>query len=307
MLALVAGGLVGAAAATIIGIPALRIRGLFLAVTTLSFALATSSYLLNPQFMSWLPTERFERPFLLDRISVATEDRYYYFTLACLMFVIFAVRGLRRSRTGRVLIAMRENERAAQAYGVSAIGAKLTAFAFSGFIAAFAGVLLVHHQQILGSAPYRIDRSFEIFVMTVVGGIGSVPGAIIGAAFVQGLGYFRSVFPQAIQDLLGFITGPVGVIFVLMMAPGGLAHALYTARDSLLRRFAIKRNILVPSLLADRRMDEQLEVGVFEAAEAHATTETGNGDDGEITAPIPKVRERRKAKAKAKTRTRAAR
>ncbi|MEX2393886.1 MAG: ABC transporter permease [Actinomycetota bacterium] len=277
-LALVGGGFAGAIAATIIGLPALRIRGLFLAVVTLSFALATYSYLLNPEFMGWLPKERFERPVLLGRISVATEDRYYYFALVCVAFVVLAVRGLRRSRTGRVLIAMRENERAAQAYGVSAVGAKLTAFAISGFIAAFAGVLFVHHQQVLGFEPYRVDRSFEIFVMTVVGGIGSVPGALIGAAFVQGLGYFRSLFPDAIRNLLGFITGPVGVIFVLMMVPGGLANAFYKLRDSLLRRFAEKRGILVPSLVADKRLDEQFETEAFEVAEEHVEPKATNGN-----------------------------
>jgi branched-chain amino acid transport system permease protein len=279
----------------IIGLPALRIRGLFLAVTTLSFGLATSSYLLNREFVSWLPTERFERPLLLGQISVATEERYYYFALACLMLVVLAVRGLRRSRAGRVMIAMRENERGTQAFGVSAIGAKLTAFAISGFIAAFAGVLLVHHQQVLGSQPYRVERSFELFVMTVVGGIGSVPGAIIGATFVEGLGYFRNLFPQTIQNLLGFITGPVGVIIVLMIVPGGLAHALFKLRDGALRWFAERRNILVPSLLADRRLESELEVGVFEAAEAHA-----KGANGDVTQPIPKTKRRSKTKPKAK-------
>lgn len=263
LLALFAGGAVGAAAAVLVGIPALRIKGLFLAVATLSFALATSSYVLNRQYIGWWPSERFERPLLLDRISVATEDRYYYFSLACLVFVIFAVRGLRRSRTGRVLVAIRENERAAQAYGVSAVGAKLTAFAVSGFIAAFAGVILVHHQQILGSQPYSVERSFEVFIMTVVGGIGSVPGAILGVVFIQGTQYFRSLFPDAVRNLLGFITGPVGVIVVLMLAPGGLAQVLYRLRDSILRWVAERKGIIVPSLVADRRATEALELGVF--------------------------------------------
>jgi branched-chain amino acid transport system permease protein len=276
---------------------------LFLAVATLSFALATSSYLLNREFVSWWPVERFERPLLFGRISVTTEDRYYYFVLASLVLVVFAVRGLRRSRTGRVLIAIRENERAAQAYGISAVGAKLTAFAVSGFIAAFAGVLLVHQQQILGNEAYRVDRSFEIFVMTVVGGIGSVPGAIIGATFVEGLGYFRGLFPEAIRNLLGFITGPVGVIVVLMIVPGGLAQAMYTLRDSLLRRLAEAKGILVPSLVADRRATEQLEVAVFGTSAASPTVGNGKKDGrkrakpaSDKTAPLLRARARAKPK-----------
>jgi branched-chain amino acid transport system permease protein len=287
-IALIVGGLVGAVAATVIGLPALRIRGLFLAVTTLSLALATSSYLLNREFVHWLPVERFERPMLLGRISVATETRYYYFTLGCLVLVIFAARGLRRSRTGRVLIGIRENERAAQAYGVSAVGAKLTAFAVSGFIAAFAGVVFVHHQQVLGIEPYGIERSFQVFITTVVGGIGSVPGAILGAVFIEGFQYFRNVFPQALQNLLGFITGPVGVILVLMIVPGGLAQALYMLRDALLRRVAARRGILVPSLVADRRVMEELEVQI----QARVQTAQTMPADGDGRGPSRGVRRR---------------
>jgi ABC-type branched-subunit amino acid transport system permease subunit len=275
-LALVAAGIVGAGAAMVIGLPALRIRGLYLAVATLSFALATSSYLLNREFFSWLPVERFERPLLLGRISLESEARFYYFALAGLILAIFAVRGLRRSRTGRVLIGVRENERAAQAYGVSPVGAKLTAFAVSGFIAAFAGAIFVHHQQVLGIEPYGVERSFEIFIMTVVGGIGSVPGAILGAVFIEGFQYFRGLFPESIRNLLGFIAGPVGVIVVLMIVPGGIAQAMYNLRDSLLRRVAQRRGIHVPSLVADRRLEEQIELGAFEGA-ADTGTNGGGG------------------------------
>ncbi|MGH2667556.1 MAG: ABC transporter permease [bacterium] len=289
-IALVIAGLVGAAAAMVIGLPALRIRGLFLAVATLSFALATSSYLLNREFVGWLPVERFERPPLFGRISLQTEARFYYFALAGLLIATFAVRGLRRSRTGRVLIGIRENERAAQAYGVSAVGAKLTAFAVSGFIAAFAGAIFVHHQQVLGIEPYGVERSFQVFIMTVVGGISSVPGAIIGAVFIEGIQYFRNVFPESIRNLLGLMTGPIGVIIILMVLPGGIAQAIYNVRDSLLRKVAERRGLLVPSLVADRRADEALEVRAFEIAEAEAANGKANSR---------KRRSPRKPKAKA--------
>ena len=288
-IALIVAGLAGAAAAMIIGLPALRIRGLFLAVATLAFALATSSYLLNREFVGWLPVERFERPPLLGRISLQTEARFYYFALAGLLLVTVAVRGLRRSRTGRVLIAIRENERAAQAYGVSAVGAKLTAFAVSGFIAAFAGAIFIHHQQALGIEPYGVERSFQVFIMTVVGGIGSVPGAIIGAVFIEGVQYFRNIFPEAIRNLLGLMAGPIGVIIILMMLPGGIAQAMYNVRDTLLRKVADRRGLIVPSLVADRRADEALEVRAFEIAEAEATNGKGDGR---------KRRPARRAKAK---------
>ena len=74
-----------------------------------------------------------------ERIAIDTEDRYYYFCVGILFLIVAIVRGVRRSRTGRVLIGVRENSRAAQSYGVNATTAKLTGFAISGFIAAVAG------------------------------------------------------------------------------------------------------------------------------------------------------------------------
>lgn len=256
-LAILAAGLAGAAAAMVIGLPALRIKGLFLAVTTLSFALATSSYLLNESLMGWLPTDRFARPMLFNRITLDSETRYYYFALAALLLAIAAVRALRRSRTGRVLIGVRENERAAQSYGVSAVGAKLTAFAISGFLASFAGAIFVHHQQVLGTQPFAVDRSLAVFIMVVVGGLGSVLGGIVGVFLIQGTTFFATVFPETLRDLLDFLLGSVGVIVILLIFRGGLAEAIYGVRDRILRYVADRRGIIVPSLVADVREDSE--------------------------------------------------
>jgi branched-chain amino acid transport system permease protein len=135
-LELVLAGLAGAAVAVVVGIPALRIRGLYLAVATLGFTQAASSYFLNYTHFGWIPTQsqRIERLPLFGRLALDTEARFYYFSLAVLLASVYAVRGLRRSRIGRVLIAVRENERGVQAYGVNATSAKLTAFAISGFL-----------------------------------------------------------------------------------------------------------------------------------------------------------------------------
>ena len=253
-IAFVLAGLAGAVAAMVIGLPALRIQGLFLAVVTLAFALATSSYLLNSEFIHWLPKERIERTPLFGRIAVDTEVRYYYLSVACLALTIAAVRGLRRSRAGRVLIGIRENQRAAQAFGVNATAAKLMAFGIAGFIAAFAGALFVHHQQGLGSSAYTVDVSRRAFIMVVIGGLGSVPGALLGATFIQGVDYFRSVFPEAVRPYLQFLTSGVGLIVVLLLVPGGFSALWYGARDRLLRLVADRRGIVVPSLVADTRV-----------------------------------------------------
>ncbi len=87
--------------------------------------------------------------------------------------------------------------------------------------------------------------------MVVIGGLGSVPGAILGASFIQGVEYFRSSFPEVIRPYLQFVTSGVGLIFVLLVLPGGFSQIYYAARDRILRYVAGRRGILVPSLIAD--------------------------------------------------------
>ena len=252
-LALLGAGVAGAISAMVIGLPALRIRGLFLAVITLGFALATSSYLLNSTYITWLPKGRIDRPLLFGRVTTFTEDRYYFVCLVSLGLIIAAVRGLRRSRAGRVIIGVRENARAAQSYGVNVTVARLTAFAISGFIAAFAGAVFVHHQQQLGTSSFTVDESRKAFTMIVIGGLGSIPGAFLGAMFIQGLDYFRDVFPEFIRPYLSFFTTSIGLLFVLLIIPGGFSQIFYDIRDRILRRVAQRRNLIVPSLVADMR------------------------------------------------------
>jgi branched-chain amino acid transport system permease protein len=248
-LALLLGGIVGALIAVVIGYPAIRRGGLTLPVITLAFALLTSSYLLNREFWdSWLPVGRIERPDFLGLIDISTETRYYYFCLAGLALMYVVARGVRRTRTGRVLIAIRENERAARAYGIDATRTTLAGFALSGFMAAFAGVLYVHHQSGLGIAAFAPYESLNAFAMVVIGGLGSLGGALIGATYVRGAQYF---FPGS----WALLASAAGLLLVLMILPGGIGAALADVRDGYLRWVARRRGILVPSLLADRRED----------------------------------------------------
>ena len=100
-LALLAGGAAGAAAALVVRLPALRLRGLYLAVTTLVFALAVNSWFLNRQFFGWIPQDRVERLPVFGRIDISTPTRFYVFTLVVVALVFVALRGVRHSRTGR--------------------------------------------------------------------------------------------------------------------------------------------------------------------------------------------------------------
>jgi branched-chain amino acid transport system permease protein len=271
-LAMLAAGCIGAVVTVLIGLPSLRVRGLAFAVTTLAFALAVSQYFLDANIFDWVPTGLISRPKIIGTIDVSSETSYFYLCLVMLAFALLAAQGLRRSRTGRVLIALRENEKAAEAYGVNAIRTKLLGFAISGFLAAMAGALFVHHQQGLGTAAYQPEESLQVFAMVVIGGLGSLPGAILGAIYVYTIEWY-------LPNQWEFLATGVGLLIVLMLLPGGLGAAIADLRDGLLRYLARRRGLLVPSLVADRRVDAgfapsaEMTEAVTEATEQAPTPE----------------------------------
>jgi branched-chain amino acid transport system permease protein len=235
---------VGGALSLIVGLPALRIKGLLLAASTFGFALATTSYFLNPSFFGWMPQDRIARPPLFGRIGIDSPTRIYFVALVGLGLVLGALHGIRRSRTGRVMLAIRENERAAQTYGVNVVRTKLLAFALAGAIAAFAGCLFVHHQQAFGTTPYDPGENLVVFTMAVIGGVASVSGAVLGALYIKGTEWF---LPATWQ----FLASGIGILIVLMVLPAGLGGLFVQLRDEGLKAVARRRKLVVPSLLAD--------------------------------------------------------
>ena len=243
LVALLLGSIAGAASAVLVGLPALRIRGLFLAVSTLAFAVAVASVGLNPNYVGFLPKTVSRPRFLWIRME--DERAFYYFCLVCLLLAVAAAMSMRRSRTGRVLIAMRENERTAQSFGVNLVRTRLATFALSGFLAAFAGVLLVTHQHRLAATSFGPEASIQIFLMAVIGGLGSVPGSLTGAVY---LGLLNLAISNSVARQLG---SGVLLLLLLLLFPGGLGAGVFKLRDAVLRRVAIRRRIHVPSLLGD--------------------------------------------------------
>jgi branched-chain amino acid transport system permease protein len=252
-IALIVASAVGAGVAVLIGLPALRIRGLYLAVTTLAFAVATTTMLLSGSTFEDYRPDTISRPQLL---FVDTEDEraYYYLCLAGLVFALFVAQGLRRTRTGRVLIAMRDNERAAQSFGVSLARTRLATFAVSGFLASFAGVLYAHHQHGVLQSSFLPGQSLQMFLMAVIGGLGSVYGVLTGAVY---LATMTLLVNGEAGQLLG---GAVGVLLVLLFFPGGLGALAYTVRDVWLRRVALRLKIHVPSLMGERLQSGDVEL-----------------------------------------------
>lgn len=245
---LIAGG-AGAVVAVVVGLPALRLPGLQLAVTTLAFALASSNFLLNREAQTWIPRGAVDRPVLLGRFSLDGQTAMYEFALIVVALGFLAVVGIRRSRTGRVLMAVRDNDRSAAAYGVSPARAKIGGFALSGFLAAVAGCLLVHVNQAYTEAPFTAQESLTVFTAAVVGGLGTWIGPILGAVYLRGGLHF-------LPERLELLPTAVGVLIVLMALPGGLADLVHRIRDAFLRWLARRRDLVVPSLMADVADDD---------------------------------------------------
>ena len=230
---LVVAGVVTALVAVVIGLPALRIRGLYLAVITLGFAVVVQGWLVaNPTL--GLPDPAFT---LVERPSyLRSEAGVYLFCLGLLAVVVIGLHHLRHSGVGRAMIAVRDNEVAAAAMGIRVTRVKLTAFAASGFLAGVAGVAFVLNEQQLsasasfvgGGADFDAYKSILIVSMAVIGGLGSIRGAVLGAVYLIGL-------PAALgtSQLIEVLTGGIGLTVFLLYLPGGLADALDRIGDSI--------------------------------------------------------------------------
>jgi ABC-type branched-subunit amino acid transport system ATPase component/ABC-type branched-subunit amino acid transport system permease subunit len=262
---LVAAGVAGALAAVVIGVPALRTQGLFLALVTLAFAATVRAFVLNRSYFGDLlpePDASIVRPVLWDRIDTSSSVAYYYVCLAGLVVAMLSARSLRRSRSGRLFIGLRDNVRAAQSYGVSSTVTRLSAFALSGFLAALAGALFAYQQGSLDPQSFSVERSIEAFIFTVIGGLSGIGPAVAGAVLFESL-----LNLQPVQHLIGFTPTARFIdtffvhgspLFVLTFAPGGLGEVFYRVRDAWLRTLARKHDLLVPSLLADRMVEAEV-------------------------------------------------
>ena len=241
--ALLIGGLAGAVSAVIVGWPALRLRGLSLAVSSMAFAVSAWAIFINPEFLGQTIPAVVPTPKLFFSLSSSTT--YYYVCLVILVAACAATVGLRRSRLGRVLVALRSNEPAAQSFGVSPARARLSAFAVAGFISALAGVLLAYQLGSVAPQEYVADQSLQYFIYAALGGLGGLPGILMGFAFAWILGLLPS---NPLLQVFGI--GLLGLLIVSFL-PGGLAQGVYLLRDSALRRLAFRLRIPVPSLMGD--------------------------------------------------------
>jgi ABC-type branched-subunit amino acid transport system permease subunit len=246
-LPLLVGGVAGAVVAGVAGVPGLRLRGLYLAIVTLALNLSVSAYLLNRDYLGKHLPDAVSRPALVG-MDMDNETVFYYFCLVLLALVTLMVAGMRRSTYARALIAARDNDAAAQAFGVNLFRARLSAFTVSGGIAGIAGALIAYQQHGVLADTFAASESLRVFLFSVLGGLGAVAAPLLSGAL-----YAVSRLALSLK-YVNLLTGLVGIV-LLITTSGGLAEVAYGVRDNLLRGVARRRKIIVPSLLADEAAD----------------------------------------------------
>lgn len=239
--------------ATVIGIgfglPSLRIRGLYLVIATLA-----AQFILNFIFVHWelmtnsdvgLPVA----PAQIFGYALNTETRLYYLILVVLIAATLFTYNVVRSRVGRAFIAIRERDLTAQVLGVEIVGYKLLSFGLGSFYAGVAGGLLAYFNRFVNPEQFELMLSVFFLSAVIVGGMGSILGSILGAAFVTLLPEVLREVSQLAGDSIGLnltaVITPLkeavfGLIMVafLILEPRGLAHLWQRARRRIARAFA---------------------------------------------------------------------
>ena len=183
-LALPCAGFVAAGAGLVIGIPSLRVKGLYLCMATLA-----AQFIFEFIFIHWESMTHGIRGInvpapVLGNFALDTEKRFYFLTLVLVILAVVYARNLVRSRVGRAFVAIRDRDLAAEIMGISLFRYKLTAFAISSFYAGVAGALWVSFMRIVTPEHFPFHLSIQNLAMVIVGGLGSVLGSIFGAIFM---------------------------------------------------------------------------------------------------------------------------
>lgn len=233
-IALPLAGIITAVVGGLFGIPSLRLKGLYLAIATLA-----AQVIILFVISRWTGLTGGTSGMVLQRPSIGgfnfmSASSYYYLCFIILVLTTFYALNLFRTRTGRAFLAVRDRDVAAQIMGINLFSYKVMAFAISSFFVGIAGALLAHYTMIVSPELYSIEVSIEYLAMILVGGLGSVFGAILGAVFITllpvGLGFLMEFVSTVLPDMHHLLSAfkelvfGLVIILFLIFEPGGLAH-----------------------------------------------------------------------------------
>ena len=205
-IALISGGLVAAVFGIMIGIPALRLKGDYLAIITLGFGEIIRVFILNMKFTGGASG--------LNGIPTVTNFPYAYSIAVLTITVMFL---LIRSRHGRAIISIREDEIAAESSGINTTYYKLLAFTIAAFFAGIAGGLQAHMLFVIDANKFGFNYSVDIMVMVVLGGMGSITGSIVAATIL-------TILPELLRGLAQYrmLIYAILLIVLMLFKPSGL-------------------------------------------------------------------------------------
>src|SRR6266568_830818 len=229
-------GVIAAVVGMVFGAPSVRIKGLYLAIATLA-AQVIIDWVLSRPAIAGTGSVAAPRPAELQ------DDRAYYFLLLTVTVIaVILAENILRTRIGRAMVALRDQDIAASVIGINVARYKLLAFGLSSFYAGIAGALLGHLGKSVNFEQFQIDLSIQYLAMIVIGGLGSIPGSIFGAAFITVLPIvlrnvvevFHNILPGNSAILLSsaqfFLFGLVIVVFMIV-EPQGLARIWRNVKD----------------------------------------------------------------------------
>ena len=234
----------GSGGRILFGLPSLRIKGFYLAVATLAAQFFLSwAFIRVPWITHYSASGIVTFPaIVLFGVPITTSAGRYLFTLCIVTVLALVAKNLVRANAGRTWMAIRDMDIAAEIIGIRPLRTKLLAFAVSSFYCGIAGALLAY--VFLGSvepAAFDLDRSFQILFMIIIGGLGSILGCFLGAAFITLLPIFLNRTPTALGLPLStatishieFMTFGALIIFFLIVEPHGLARLWQIAKEKL--------------------------------------------------------------------------
>ena len=216
-----------AAVGVVVGLPALRVKGIYLGMATLSFGFIVEEVLARWESVTGGNAGVHIKQPVLFGWTLDSGDKFYFLCLLITVLATLGILNLLRSPTGRAFVAIRDSEISAQSMGIHLARYKTLSFAVSAALAGVAGALYAHKLQFISPDQFNILQSIDLLLMIVIGGLGSVHGAFLGAIFLismpQIIAMVKDYLPASIGQapgLQGFVYGVVLVAFVLFEPQG---------------------------------------------------------------------------------------
>ena len=221
LISLPASAVFAGAVGILVGLPALRLAGIYLAIATLAFGFIAEEILARWESVTGGNTGLFVENITIAGLGFDVEWRFYYLALAITTLVILGAINILRSPTGRALIAIRDSEIAAQSMGIHLTKYKTVAFGISAAFTGIAGALYAHKLMFINPESFTILLSIELLLLVVVGGLGSIHGAVFGAVFIivlpQAIVLLKDFLPTSISEQSGLQAGVFGLVIILFM------------------------------------------------------------------------------------------